>query len=279
MDINSLPKDKGDKFLFINDFQIDQNLEKVEFNAESKNVIVLCLFHRPQYIRFGYLCLKSILKNTDALDYDIRIFTDELLENEVRQIFEPIIGHKIIIDRVYKHDIFRHLEEFEKVCLLDADGLVFTPNKEKIFNKIFSSENILMGKTDSKIHETFTSRAIDLNWSEEQMKHFNFKWITNNQHWHLAGISMYPMKYFEDDFIEYSFMFMDSRMHDDEAVIMNYMHSKGVEIHDIKNFINWYGGFNVLNYQNNHAAFIHPFEGGSLFSKDIYNYVSNIYNL
>ena len=279
MDINSLPKDEGDKFLFINDFQINQNLEKVEFNAESKNVIVICVFYRPQYLRFSYLCLKSLLKYTDALDYEIRIFTNDKLEKEVRAIFEPIVGYKIIVDRDFKHDIFRHLKQFEKVCLMDADATILSNKKENVFEKIFARDEILMNKTSMKVHGEFTNRSNVLNWTEEQMSCFTKRWITSNNDWYLAGISMYPMKYFEDDFIEYSFMFMDSRMHDDEAVIMNYMHSKGVEIHDIKNFINWYGGFNVLNYQNNHAAFLHPFEGGALFSKDIYNYVSNIYNL
>ena len=276
MNINSLPKSRGDKFKIINQTKIDVKIPKTKFNSDSENVIVYLVSNLDSYIRFAYLSIYYLIKNTDARDFDLRIVTDKILEKKVKKVFSPVIGDRVVaVDKAFKHESFNLFRDKKNICFIDADGFILSDEPTNIFERIFNDDAVLMKPTSFSVKHEYTNRSDYWKWRKEQKKLFNKEWIESKELWRLAGLSNYPTKYFDSGFYAYLQWASDQNIFDDEALLMSYFFSKGVTIHSIENHIKWFSGFEVFGYKGD-PAFVHPLEGEAYYSNKIKLYIKKL---
>ena len=276
MNVNTLPKSKGDKFKIINRTKIELKQTRANFNSKSSNVIVYSIFYADSYIRFAFVSIYFLIKNTDAEKFDIKIITDKKLSKKVKSIFEPIIGDNVIVSqKIFKHEAFNLLREKKNICFLDADSFFLSKKRVDVFQRIFNDDAVLMKPTKFRVKNEFKHRSKYWGWTAEQVDLFKKEWRTSDQIWHLAGFSNYPTKNFDQGFYSFLKWASEQNMYDDEALLLCYFFIKGITIHSIQNHIQWLGGMEALKH-NGEPAFIHPFEGESYYSKEIENYFKKL---
>jgi hypothetical protein len=275
-----LEKSELPKFYHISRYQINKQIDKTIVNSNSENVIVYFLFWNLYYVKFAYLSLYSLLKNTDAADYDIKIITHFNIEKEVREIFEPILGpNGIIVHTPYKYDIFNHpyIKSKKKVCFMDADGFIDSKERTNLFSDLFNSEKIVMCKElESSVEEMLEYRSGILRGCENLIDKSKIK------DWYLAGLSVYDNSIFDEDYVEYSQKFINFDTSDDEVVLLNYFGNK-YEIKNTEEIIKWSRGAESLNFtrepffsQYGDRLFVHPIQDEFSTDKFIPNYFNKI---
>lgn len=263
--LNSTNHSEDKKIFHISRYRIPYETSSFDYDKSSKNVIVYFAAWSKYYVKYAYLSLYSIIRNTDANEFDIKIITSDSIESYVRTIFEPVLGAEGIISHPhpYKYDIMTlpQLRGKEKVCLIDADGFIFSKQKSTVFKDIFySEEKIIMGKETYAVpREILKHRRHILNGCESIL---NQEWL--NGSWYLAGLSMYSTYLFGEAFNQYAQKFRDMGVVDDEAVILNYFNGS-IEIKDMNEIIKLKMGEAGTSYINGEdedsCIFAHPVLG------------------